>query len=173
MALIQEKVSRLVPFVTCALFLGDDDRRLRVPLRARPGHRSAVQVGSRSRGARSRCALPACADGRGAHGDELTSLLPCPLRFEGRLIGGLVIYHTVAELLHRRAPPRARPRQRTGRRRHLQLDAVRADAARVAHRSADRPGEPPLARSAVRDRAGACVAHARQRSASSCSTWTG
>ncbi len=46
MALIQEKVSRLVPFVTCALFLGDDDRRLRLPLRARPGHRSALQVGA-------------------------------------------------------------------------------------------------------------------------------
>ena len=29
MALIQEKVSRLVPFVTCALFLGDDDGRVR------------------------------------------------------------------------------------------------------------------------------------------------
>ena len=40
--------------------------------------------------------LPSCADGRGAHGEELMSLLPCPLRFEGRLIGGLVIYHSVA-----------------------------------------------------------------------------
>jgi diguanylate cyclase (GGDEF)-like protein len=39
--------------------------------------------------------VPACADGRGAHGEELTSLLPCPLRFDGRLIGGLVIYHSV------------------------------------------------------------------------------
>ena len=39
--------------------------------------------------------LPSCADGRGAHGEDLTSLLPCPLMFEGRLIGGLVIYHTV------------------------------------------------------------------------------
>ena len=82
--------------------------------------------------------LPSCADGRGAHGEELTSLLPCPLRFDGRLIGGLVIYHSVAELLHRRAPADSRPRERTGRGRHLQLDAVRADAARIAHRSAHR-----------------------------------
>ena len=71
--------------------------------------------------------LPSCADGRGAHGEELTALLPCPLTFEGRLIGGLVIYHTVAGLLHRRTPPRPRPRQRTGGRGHLQLDALRAD----------------------------------------------
>ncbi len=39
--------------------------------------------------------LPSCADGRGVHGEELTALLPCPLIFEGRPIGGLVIYHTV------------------------------------------------------------------------------
>ena len=44
MALIQDKVSRLVPFTTCALFLGDDERRVRLPLRARSRHRSAVQV---------------------------------------------------------------------------------------------------------------------------------
>ena len=44
MALIQEKVSRLVPFTTCALFLGDDERRLRLPVCAWPRHRGAVQV---------------------------------------------------------------------------------------------------------------------------------
>ena len=43
-----------------------------------------------------------------------------------------------AGLLHRRAPPRARPRQRAGGGGDLQLDALRADRARVAHRSADR-----------------------------------
>src|SRR5206468_6486562 len=40
--------------------------------------------------------IPSCADGRGPRGEDLMSLLPCPLRFEGRLIGGLVLYHTVA-----------------------------------------------------------------------------
>jgi diguanylate cyclase (GGDEF)-like protein len=29
------------------------------------------------------------------HADDLAALLPCPLTFEGQLIGGLVIYHTV------------------------------------------------------------------------------
>jgi diguanylate cyclase (GGDEF)-like protein len=38
--------------------------------------------------------LPSCADGRGVNGDELASLLPCPLTFDGTMIGGLVIYHS-------------------------------------------------------------------------------
>jgi diguanylate cyclase (GGDEF)-like protein len=38
--------------------------------------------------------LPSQADGRGAHGEELTALLPCPLTHDDRLIGGLVFYHT-------------------------------------------------------------------------------
>src|SRR5438445_3149814 len=40
-------------------------------------------------------------------------------------------------------------RSRTGRRRHPQLDRVRADAGRLADRSADRAAEPPVD---VRDR---------------------
>ena len=44
MALIQDKVSRLVPFTTCALFLGDDSAGLRLPVRARSRHRGAAQV---------------------------------------------------------------------------------------------------------------------------------
>ena len=154
MALIQDKVSRLVPFVTCALFLGDDSDGYVCRYAHGPGTEALFKWAPKSWSEIS-LRLPSCADGRGAHGEELTSLLPCPLTFEGRLIGGLVIYHTVAGLLHRRAPARARPRQRAGRRGHLQLDALRADAARVAHRSADRAAEPPLARSPVRDRAGA------------------
>jgi diguanylate cyclase (GGDEF)-like protein len=39
--------------------------------------------------------LPSCADGREVHGDELMAVLPCSLMFDGRLIGGLLIYHTV------------------------------------------------------------------------------
>jgi diguanylate cyclase (GGDEF)-like protein len=41
--------------------------------------------------------LPSCADGRDARGEELQALQPCPLVFEGRSIGGLVLYHTVSD----------------------------------------------------------------------------
>ena len=94
MALIQEKVSRLVPFVTCALFLGDDTEGYACRYAHGPGTEALYKWEPRSWSEIS-LRLPACADGRGAHGEELTSLLPCPLRFEGRLIGGLVIYHSV------------------------------------------------------------------------------
>ena len=94
MALIQEKVSRLVPFVTCALFLGDDEDGYVCRYAHGPGTEALFKWEPRSWSEIS-LRLPACADGRGAHGEELTSLLPCPLRFEGRLIGGLVIYHSV------------------------------------------------------------------------------
>jgi len=94
MALIQEKVSRLVPFVTCALFLGNDEEGYVCRYAHGPGTEALFKWEPRSWSEIS-LRLPACADGRGAHGEELTSLLPCPLRFEGRLIGGLVIYHSV------------------------------------------------------------------------------
>ena len=94
MALIQDKVSRLVPFVTCALFLGDDQDGYVCRYAQGPGTEALFKWEPRSWSEIS-LRVPACADGRGAHGEELTSLLPCPLRFEGRLIGGLVIYHSV------------------------------------------------------------------------------
>jgi diguanylate cyclase (GGDEF)-like protein/putative nucleotidyltransferase with HDIG domain len=94
MALIQEKVSRLVPFVTCALFLGDDADGYVCRYAQGPGTEALFKWEPKSWSEIS-LRLPACADGRGAHGEELTSLLPCPLRFDGRLIGGLVIYHSV------------------------------------------------------------------------------
>jgi diguanylate cyclase (GGDEF)-like protein/putative nucleotidyltransferase with HDIG domain len=95
MALIQDKVSRLVPFVTCALFLGDENDGYVCRYAHGPGTEALLKWAPKSWSEVS-LRLPACADGRGAHGEELTALLPCPLRFEGRLIGGLVIYHTVA-----------------------------------------------------------------------------
>ena len=95
MALIQDKVNRLVPFVTCALFLGDDTDGYECRYAHGPGTEALYKWQPKSWSEIS-LRLPACADGRGAHGEELISLLPCPLRFEGRLIGGLVIYHTVA-----------------------------------------------------------------------------
>jgi diguanylate cyclase (GGDEF)-like protein/putative nucleotidyltransferase with HDIG domain len=95
MALIHDKVNRLVPFVTCALFLGDDTDGYECRYAHGPGTEALFKWEPRS-WSEIALRLPACADGRGAHGEELISLLPCPLRFEGRLIGGLVIYHTVA-----------------------------------------------------------------------------
>jgi diguanylate cyclase (GGDEF)-like protein/putative nucleotidyltransferase with HDIG domain len=95
MALIQEKVSRLVPFVTCALFLGDDTDGYICRYAQGPGTEALFKWEPKSWSEIS-LRLPSCADGRGAHGEELVSLLPCPLRFEGRLIGGLVVYHSVA-----------------------------------------------------------------------------
>ena len=93
MALIQEKVNRLVPFVTCALFLGNDEEGYECRYAHGPGTEALFKWQPKS-WSDVALRLPACADGRGAHGNELTSLLPCPLTFDGRLIGGLVIYHT-------------------------------------------------------------------------------
>jgi diguanylate cyclase (GGDEF)-like protein/putative nucleotidyltransferase with HDIG domain len=95
MALIRDKVSRLVPFTTCALFLGDDEEGYVCRYANGPGTEALFKWTSKSWSDLS-LRLPACADGRDAHGGDLASLLPCPLIFEGHLIGGLVIYHTAA-----------------------------------------------------------------------------
>jgi diguanylate cyclase (GGDEF)-like protein len=95
MALIQDKVNRLVPFTTCALFLGDDSRGYLCRYAHGPGTEALLKWTPKS-WSEIALRLPSCADGRDAHGDELAALLPCPLNFEQRLIGGLVIYHTVA-----------------------------------------------------------------------------
>ena len=94
MALIQQKVSRLVPFTTCALFLGDDDEGFACRYAHGPGTEALFKWAPRSWSELS-LRLPSCADGRGSRGEDLTSLLPCPLKFEGQLIGVLVLYHTV------------------------------------------------------------------------------
>ena len=95
MALIHEKVSRLVPFVTCALFLGNDEDGYVCRYAHGPGTEALFKWTPKSWSDIS-LRLPACADGRGAKGEELTALLPCRLTFEEKLIGGLVIYHSVA-----------------------------------------------------------------------------
>ncbi len=94
MALIQDKVSKLVPFTTCALFLGDDIDGYVCRYAHGPGTEALYKWTPKS-WSEIALRLPACADGRDAHGEDLTALLPCPLMFERRLIGGLVIYHTV------------------------------------------------------------------------------
>jgi diguanylate cyclase (GGDEF)-like protein/putative nucleotidyltransferase with HDIG domain len=93
MALVHDKVKRLVPFTTCALFLGDDETGFVCRYAHGPGTEALLKWTSKSWSDLS-LRLPACADGRES-GEELTALLPCPLMFETRLIGGLVIYHTV------------------------------------------------------------------------------
>jgi diguanylate cyclase (GGDEF)-like protein len=95
MALIHEKFSRLVPFVTCALFLGNDEDGYVCRYAHGPGTEALFKWTPKSWSDVS-LRLPACADGRGAKGEELTALLPCRLTFEGKLIGGLMIYHSVA-----------------------------------------------------------------------------
>jgi len=95
MALIQEKVSRLVPFTTCALFLGDDEQGFACRYAHGPGTEALFKWAPKSWSDLS-LRIPSCADGRGSRGEDLTSLLPCPLKYEGKLIGVLVVYHTVA-----------------------------------------------------------------------------
>jgi len=95
MALIHDKLSHLVPFTTAALFLGDDDEGFVCRYAHGPGTEALFKWTPKSWSELS-LRLPACADGRGHHGEELAALLPCRLMFDGRLIGGLVIYHTVA-----------------------------------------------------------------------------
>jgi diguanylate cyclase (GGDEF)-like protein/putative nucleotidyltransferase with HDIG domain len=94
MALIHDKVSRLVPFTTCALFLGDDENGYVCRYAHGPGTEALFKWTPKSWSELS-LRLPSCADGRDAHGEDLAALLPCALEFETRPIGGLVIYHTV------------------------------------------------------------------------------
>ncbi|OLC44960.1 MAG: hypothetical protein AUH43_17375 [Acidobacteria bacterium 13_1_40CM_65_14] len=94
MALIHDKVSKLVPFTTCALFLGDEDHGYVCRYAHGPGTEALFKWTTKSWSDLS-LRLPSCADGRDGKGEDLTALLPCSLTFEGRLIGGLVIYHTV------------------------------------------------------------------------------
>jgi diguanylate cyclase (GGDEF)-like protein/putative nucleotidyltransferase with HDIG domain len=94
MALIQHKVSRLVPFTTCALLLGDDTTGYQCRYAHGPGTEALLKWSPKSWSELS-LRLPSMADGRGANGQDLASVLPCRLTFEGRSIGALLIYHTV------------------------------------------------------------------------------
>jgi len=104
MALIQQKMSRLIPFVTCALFLGDDEHGYTCRYAHGPGTEALFKSTPKSWNELS-LRIPVCADGRAGHGEDLASVLACPLRFSGRLIGGIVIYHMVDDCFtdeHRR-----------------------------------------------------------------------
>ena len=93
MMLIHEKVNRLVPFVTCALFLGNDTDGYSCRYAHGPGTEALLTWTGKPWIDLSQ-QLPPCADGRAGRGQDLAAQLPCPLMFEGRRIGGLVIYHT-------------------------------------------------------------------------------
>jgi diguanylate cyclase (GGDEF)-like protein/putative nucleotidyltransferase with HDIG domain len=93
MAHIQEKVTRLVPFSTCALFLGDDHSGYSCRYACGPGTEALLKWAPRTWSELS-MRLPSQADGRGAHGEELAALLPCPLMQDDRVMGGLIFYHT-------------------------------------------------------------------------------
>jgi diguanylate cyclase (GGDEF)-like protein/putative nucleotidyltransferase with HDIG domain len=94
MALIQLKVSRLVPSSTWALFLGSEEEGYACRYAHGAGTEALLKWKAKTWSELS-LRLPSQADGRGAHGEELRSLLPCPLTLDGELIGGIVIYHTV------------------------------------------------------------------------------
>ena len=91
------------------------------------------------RPARQRSRRPGIAEPTHA---ELGDRLPAVLRRRVHRLPRAVPHR--AEPLHRGSPPAARARRRAGRRRHPQLDRVRADAGRLADRSADRPAEPAV-----------------------------
>src|SRR5688572_32903856 len=63
MALIHDKVSRLVPFVTCALFLGDDNDGYMCRYAHGPGTEALLKWTPKSWSDLS-LRLPSCADGR-------------------------------------------------------------------------------------------------------------
>lgn len=92
MMLIHEKVTRLVPFVTCALFLGNDSDGYSCRYAHGPGTEALLTwLGRPWRDLAQQ--LPPCADGRSGRGQDLAALLPCPLVFDGQRIGALVLYH--------------------------------------------------------------------------------
>jgi putative nucleotidyltransferase with HDIG domain len=153
MAHIASKLSGLVPFSTCALFLYSDTNemlycRFASGVDAELIHQLAVKSGSGLSGwvARNRRPLVNArpsADLEAAGSDLPTSLqsaLVCPL-----------IYGD----LSRRPPAAAGSGVRAGGGRHSQRGRVRADAGSVADRSADRTAERPLHVHAPDARAGA------------------
>jgi diguanylate cyclase (GGDEF)-like protein/putative nucleotidyltransferase with HDIG domain len=92
---LQEKVTRVVPFSTLALFLGDEQNGYICRYAHGPGTEALMKWEPRT-WSEIALRLPSNADGRGAHGEELAASLPCPLMQDEVLIGGLVFYHTMS-----------------------------------------------------------------------------
>ena len=152
MALISAKLSNLVPF-SCAravpLRRGDRDAALPLRDRHRRRHHPADRGAQRRRADRLGRAQPPAARQRAAerrsrgrrpdalhdHAAVGAGLPAAVQRAVHRHAGGLPHRRGV---LPRRPPPAARSRLGAGGGGHQQLDAVRADAGRLADRSADR-----------------------------------
>lgn len=100
MALIDSKVGRLVPFTTCALFLGSDDEGYTCRYAQGPGSDAVARSTPRT-SAEIASAIP-----RETEADEpLRTVFACPLVLDGRVLGALVIYHTMPNFFtdeHRR-----------------------------------------------------------------------
>ena len=149
MALISSKLSNIVPFSCCALFLYNEDNetlrcRFATGVQAEQIQQLTIRSGQGLTGwvARNRRPLvnarpSADLEAAGVSWPTtLQSALVCPLVFNDRFIGTISVYHVDRVRLHGRPSPAPRSHLRTGGRRHLQLDRVRADAGRLADRSA-------------------------------------
>ena len=115
-------------------------RRAEAAERRRCSRATGCRAGWRATAARSSTATRASRfEAAGLSQDDLDQVgdrLPAAVqRHVHRLPGALP---RRAEPLHRGSPPAARAHRRAGRRRDPQLDRLRADAGRFAHRSADR-----------------------------------
>ena len=169
MALISSKLTKIVPWSGCALFLHQPETdtlkcRFAAGIDAPQLLNATVKVGERARragwratGGRWSTATRASRSKPAGTGPRiaLKSAIVCPLHFNDTFIGCLALYHVEANRYtedHRRLH---RAHRRAGRRRDPQLDRVRADAGRLADRSADRPAEPPIDVRAPVARAGA------------------
>ena len=184
MALISAKLSNLVPFSCAALFLYDEDSetlrcRFATGVDAEIIQQITVHTGEGLTGwvARNRRALvnarpsadlEAAGLLRSAHQPAVGAGVPAAVqRTLHRHAVGLSRRRRV---LPRRSSAAARSRVGAGGRRHQQLDAVRADAGRLAHRSADRAAEHAIPVHAPDARAGARGAVEDRKSR--CSSWT-
>ena len=129
MGLIASKLSSLVPFSSCALFLFDEQAE-KLHCRFATGTEAdvigtmTVRSGQGLTGwvARNRRPLvnarPSAdfeAAGLSTHTTNLQSALVSPLVFNDRFIGTLTVYHVAVGLLHRRPSPPARSCLRAGR----------------------------------------------------------
>ena len=158
MALISSKLSNLVPFSCGALFLYDEDTdtlrcRFATGIDADIIQQLAIRNGEGLTGwvarnrrplvnARPSADFEAAGLSVAAHDAAVGAGLPAALqRAVHRHALGL---SRRAGVLPRRSPPAARSRLGAGGRGHQQLDGVRADAGRLADRSADRPAEHAL-----------------------------